>query len=173
MKNTPPYSQTAVPPFREIEPLQETEVIKIVKSMATKSCEMDVLPTTLLKDNLDHLICLLTKLVNTSLTQGVYAKSWKTAIIRPLLKKTGLELIYSNFRPMSNLSFISKLVEHCMLYRFNEYCDQHSLLPIYQSAYKKFHSCETALIKITNDLMMGHRKQELHSTSRYRSSSSL
>ena len=115
--------------------------------MAAKSCEMDVLPTTLLKDNLDHLICPLTKLVNTSPKQGVYAKSWKTAIIQPLLKKTGLELIYSNFRPVSNLPFISKLIEHCMLYRFNEHCDQHSLLPIYQSAYKRFHSCETALIK--------------------------
>ena len=52
--------------------------------MATKSCEMGVLPTTLLKDNLDHLIGLLTNLVNTLLEQGVYAKSWKTAIIRPL-----------------------------------------------------------------------------------------
>ena len=54
-----PCSQTAVPPFRDIEPLQETEVTKIVKSMAIKSCEMDVLPTTLLKDNLDTLyVCL-------------------------------------------------------------------------------------------------------------------
>ena len=79
-----------VPSLEEFEPLQEIEVTKIVKSMATKSCEMDVLPTTLLKDNLDHLIGLLTKLVNTSLKQGVYAKSWKTAIVRPLLKKTGL-----------------------------------------------------------------------------------
>ena len=76
-----PYSQIALPPLREFEPLQEIEVTKIVKSMATKSCEMDALPTTLLKDNLDHLIGLPTKLVNTSLKQGAYAKSWKTVII--------------------------------------------------------------------------------------------
>ena len=54
---------------------------------------------------------------------------------------------------MSNLPFISKVVEHCILYRFNEHCDQHSLLPIYQSAYRQFHSCETALVKINNDLL--------------------
>ena len=54
---------------------------------------------------------------------------------------------------MSNLNFISKLVEYCMLYRFSEHCDQHSLLLIYQSAYRRFHSCETALIKMTNDLI--------------------
>ena len=51
-----PYSLTAVPSLEEFEPLQEIEVIKIAKAMATKSCQMDVLPTTLLKDNLDHLI---------------------------------------------------------------------------------------------------------------------
>ena len=76
-----PYSQIAVPPLGEFEPLKEIEVAKLVKSMATKPCEMDVLPTTLLKDNLDHLIGLLTKLVNTPLKQEVYAKSWKTAIV--------------------------------------------------------------------------------------------
>ena len=73
---------------------------------------------------------------------------------------------------MSNLPFISKLIEHCMLYRFNEHCDKHSLLPIYQSAYRRFHSCETALVKMKNDPPMGHVKQELHSTGGYRSFSS-
>ena len=51
------------------------------------------------------------------------------------------------------MPFISKLVECCMLYRFNEHCDQHGLLQIYQSAYRRFHSCETALVKMTNDLL--------------------
>ena len=54
---------------------------------------------------------------------------------------------------MGNLPFISKLVECCMLYRFNEHCDQHSLLPTYQSAYRRFHSCETVLVKMSNDLL--------------------
>ena len=79
-----------------------------MKSMATKSCEIDVLPTTLPKDNQDHLIGVVMKLVNTTLKQGVYAKSWKMAITQPLLKTKGLELIQSNFRPMSNLSFYFK-----------------------------------------------------------------
>ena len=121
--------------------------------MATKSCQIDVLPTILLKDNLNHIIGVLMKLTNTSLKQGVYTKSWKMAIVQPLLKKTGLELIHSNCRTMSNLPFTLKLVKHCMLYRFNEHCDQHRLLPTYQSAYRQFHSCEAALIKMTNDLL--------------------
>ena len=66
-----PYSLTIVPSLEEFEPLQEIEVIKIVKAMATTSCEVDVLPTTILKDNLDHLIGLLRKLVNTSLRESM------------------------------------------------------------------------------------------------------
>ena len=54
---------------------------------------------------------------------------------------------------MSNLPFLLKLVEHCMLYRFNEHCDQHSLYPVYQPAYRRFYSYETALVKMTNDLL--------------------
>ena len=143
-----PHSQSMVHLLREFEPFSEIEVTKIVKSMGTNSCDIDVLPMTLLKDNLDHLIGILTKLVNTSLKQGVYSKSWKMATIQPLLKKIVLELVHSNFRPMSYLPFISKLVYYCMMYRFNEHCDQHSLLPAYQSAYRQFHSCETAIVKL-------------------------
>ena len=79
--NNAPHSQSVVQLLREFEPLQEIEVTKIMKFMATKFCQLDVFPTTLLKDNLNHLIVVLTKLVNMSLQQGIYAKSWKTAIV--------------------------------------------------------------------------------------------
>ena len=146
MKNTP-YSQNVVLLHREFEQLQEIEVTKIVKSMATTSCEKDVLPTTLLKDNLSHLIGVLMKLANMSLKQGVYTKSCKMAIIWPLLKKIWWELIHSNFRSMSNLLFFSKLVECCMLYRFHDIVInivyfQHISLLIDSST-----SWETALVK--------------------------
>ena len=55
--------------------------------MATKFCEIDVLLTILMKDNLDYLIGVLTKLVNVSIKQGVYAKSWKMAIHMTFVKE--------------------------------------------------------------------------------------
>ena len=103
--------------------------------MASKSCELDPIPTTLLIEILPSIIKSFTQIVNTSLTEGIFAKSWKTVIICPLLKKAGLALLLSNFRPVSNLSFLSRVTECAMLQQFNNHCDVHNLIPDYQSAY--------------------------------------
>ena len=55
--------------------------------MQSKSCELDCLPTHILKDHIDSFIPILTKIVNLSLGRGVFSEDWKTAILRPLLKK--------------------------------------------------------------------------------------
>ena len=94
-----------------------------------------------------------TKLINKSLAEGAFSKHWKTAIIHPLLKKPGTELIASSYRPVSNLPFLSKVVEKIVLTRFNKHCDNYQLMPGYQSAYRKNFSCKTAIIKITNDIL--------------------
>ena len=60
--------------------------------------------------------------------------TWKTAIIHPLLKKAGLALQLSNFRPVSNLSFLSRVVEGAVLQQFNKHCKHQDLFPDYQSA---------------------------------------
>jgi hypothetical protein len=78
---------------------------------------------------------------------------WKTAIIRPLLKKNGLEAILKNYRPVSNLSYISKIVEKCALKQFMEYLEKHKLLPDYQSAYRRGFSTETALLTLSSDIL--------------------
>ena len=55
------------------------------------------------------------------------------------------ELIASNDRPVSNLSFISKFVEKAVLLTFNSRCQEHNFMPDYQSACCANYSCETAL----------------------------
>ena len=92
----------------EFEPLMEDEISKVIMSMASKSCEINPVPTNLLKEILPQLIKPITKIINTSLELGVFVSQWKVAIIKPLLKKIGLELITSNYRLFSNLSFLSK-----------------------------------------------------------------
>ena len=71
-------------------------------------CDMDIIPTTLLKDALPGLLPTITKIVNASMTQGVFLSSWKIALVKALLKKLGLELIESNYRQVSNLPFCQK-----------------------------------------------------------------
>ena len=139
--------------------MTEDEVIKIIGEMSPKSCELNAIPSSLLKWLVTDLAPTVTKLVNTSLTTGRFASNWKTSIIRPLLKKLGLELLLANYRPVSNLLFISKLVEKCALKQFIQHCDDQNLIPDYQSAYSSGYSRETALVKITNDILWSFEKQ--------------
>ena len=127
--------------------------------MTIKSCELDILPTFLLKKSLPKINKFLTRLVNISITSGTFPNVWKMAIVRPLLKKVGLETINSNYRPVSNLSCLSKLLEKAVLSQFNDQCLTSDLMPHFQSAYRPNHSCETALIKLMNDILWNMEEQ--------------
>ena len=77
--------------------LSTEDVRKLINKMKTKSCELDVLPTYILKEMLDHLLPTITKIINMSLMQGVFIDKWKNALVRPLLKKKGMELILKSY----------------------------------------------------------------------------
>ena len=78
----------------------------------------------------------------------------KSAIVKPLLKKSSLDPeLFKNYRPVSNLSFISKLVEKAAAIRFREYLTSNKLNEVFQSAYKANHSTETALLRVKNDIL--------------------
>ena len=152
--------ETAKAFISKFERVTESEVAKCIRSMASKSCELDAIPTRILKQVLDSVIEPITRIVNVSLENGIFASKWKTSIVHPILKKAGLDLILSNFRPVSNLSFISKVVEKLVLVQFNKHCCIHRLILDYQSAYRANYSSETALTKIVNDILwvMEHQK---------------
>lgn len=67
----------------------------------------------------------------------------------------------SNYRPVSNLPFLSKLREKAALVRLNEHVGKNHLLPKNQSAYRRYHSCETALLRLVSDLLDGLGNQEV------------
>ena len=82
-----------------------------------------------------------TDIVNMSLRDSLMPKSLKTALIRPLLKKTGLDRdILKNYRPVSNLTFISKVIEKVVSGRLNEHLITNSMFDPLQSAYRDKHS---------------------------------
>ena len=108
-------------------------------------------------------IPLITKIVNVSLGEGLFIHNWKTAVVRPLLRKQGLEVINSKFRPVSNLSFLSKVIEWCMLLQISTHCDQYGLQPGYQSAYRAHHSCKTAILHLSNDILWAMERQSITS----------
>ena len=147
----------------KFDQVTESEVPRCIRNMASKSCELDTIPATTVMQVLDTVIVPITRIVNVSLENGIFASKWKTAIVHPILKKAGLDLMLSNFRPVSNLSFISKVVEKVVLTQFNKYCSTHRLIPDYQSVYRANYSCETALAKIVNDILWAMEHQKITS----------
>ena len=141
-------------------PLSKLEAQKLVMVMKTKLSELDILPTKLLKENIEKFIGLLTNIFNILLEAGVFAMEWKTALLHPLIKKVGLDVVKSNFCPVSNLSFISHLVEKAAIGQLVQHADYHRLTPQYQSAYRKNHSCETSLIRLANDALWAMEQQQ-------------
>ena len=129
------------------------EILRVVNEMPNKHCNLDPVPFTVYKKLAPYLESEITTLVNLSLSHGVFAESWKTSIVKPLLKRVGLDLIFKNYRPVSNLKFLAKLGEKCMLLKFNKHCSLNSLLPSYQSAYRKFFTCKTSLLKLADNLL--------------------
>ena len=159
-KYEPPYRQ-GLNHLEEFNRMGNDEVLAMIKSMTAKTCGSDPLPSSLFKDLAPHMIGIITELVNTPLTEGIFVNNCKTAIIKPLLKKSGLELIAKNYHLVSNLPFMSKLVEKCTLIQLNEHCNNQNLMLSYQSAYRANHSCETSILKLCNNILWAMERQEI------------
>ena len=129
------------------------KVKKEISRMKNKSCELDVLQTPLIKDMLPAYLDVITTIVNLSLTEGQFCMAWKTAVVKPLLKKAGLDFISKNYRPVSNLCFLSKLVQRCMLHQLLIHCNENNLLPDFQSVYHQNYSNKTSVIKLCSDIL--------------------
>ncbi len=80
--------------FSSFNLLSESDVKKLVTESKTTSCELDPLPTHLLKQHIDIILHVLTKMINMSLQTGVFPEEWKMALVIPLIKKLGLECIF-------------------------------------------------------------------------------
>lgn len=132
----------------------EEEVRKIITNSPSKSCELDPLPTSLLKQCLEALLPLITSIMNKSLTESKVPLWFKKANIKPLLKKSGLDKEeLKNYRPVSNLPFLSKILEKIVSKRLELHLQANSLHDNLQSAYRTGHSTETALLRVHNDIV--------------------
>ena len=136
---------------------------------SSASCKLDPIPTWLLKRCSSDISPVITKMINLSFQDCHFHGSWKIAHVNPLLKRSGLDAEFANFRPVSNLSFVYKTTERkqlliMMMITDNQlftHCESFALLPTNQSAYRKFHSTETALLRVQSDILMSMDRQEV------------
>ena len=142
-------------------PVTEDEIYKCISESPTKSCSLDPIPTFLLKDCLDILLSSITKLVNHYLIEGSFPNSFKKAVVTPLIKKASLPRDnLKNYRPVSGLCFLSKLVERVIARQLMSHINNNRLDNPHQSAYKPGHYTETALLSIKNEVHLSLARSE-------------
>ena len=144
-----PRYNYAMNAFQHVSP---DKINTMLSRAPSKSCELDPLPTWLVKKCGGVLNGIISHIVNTSLGQSVMPCDYKRAILAPLLKKEGLPLIDKNFRPVSNLAFLSKFIERCAADQMLNHMTMNGIHEPLQSAYKAGHSTETALVQVHNDI---------------------
>ena len=104
-------------------------------------------------------ITAITSIINASLEQGKCPNFFKQAHVTSILKKSSLDKeVFKKYRPVSNLNFISKILERVVVVQLQTHLDQVGLMTAFQSAYRKCHCTESALLNIHNDILLNMAK---------------
>ncbi len=136
------------------EPTTPEELLSIIKVHGIKTSSNDPLPGFLMKENLEILLPHFCTLVNLSLSTSCF-DGLKEAHVVPILKSIQLDHEnFKNFRPVSLLSFVSKLTERVVHTRINDHLTANNLHVPSQFGYKRHHSCETFLLKLIDDILV-------------------
>ena len=127
--------------------------IELIIAKTSKTCHLDPMPSKHIKDNILSLASVVTDISNASLSEGVMPNQLKHALVHPRLKKPSLcRNTLNNYRPVSNLPQLSKIIEKVIAARLNTHLCNESLTDTFQSAYKRNHSTETALLCVVNEI---------------------
>jgi len=148
-----PDTNEAASSFATFSRLSVLDVEKIVSSASGATCAQDPIPTWILKQCKNELLPIITDIVNISLSSGKFPISMKKALVKPLIKRSSLDPSeYKSYRPVSNLGFVSKVIERAVADQIKSYLCANNLDDELQSAYRKKHSTETALLKVVSDI---------------------
>ena len=134
-----------------LQDVTEHDVVKAVKTIKSMSVGVDEINIFVVKSLIHRISDVLTHIINVSFESGIFPEQWKKAIIKPISKVT-VPLSPSEYRPISLLPALSKIIEKLANKQIVSYLIKHDLLDPYQSAYRKKHSTQTALLRLTEDI---------------------
>ncbi len=133
----------------------EDELNKRITASSPTTCLLDPVPTKFLKELLPVAEELLLNIINSSLYLGHVPKPFKLAVIKPLIKKPKLDPCeLANYRPISNLPFMSKIFEKVVSAQLCSFLQRNGIYENFQLGFRLRDSTETTLIKITNYLLL-------------------
>ena len=133
----------------------------MIGNAPSKSCQLDPLPIGKVKELATELAPTLTKLVNTYVSTGEFSGNLKEVLLRPLLKKIGLSVIFKNFRSVSKFSNSLKLIECVVNQQVIAFTKESGIVEPLQSAYRSEDSTETALLKVKADILHAMDNQKV------------
>ncbi|XP_010773018.1 RNA-directed DNA polymerase from mobile element jockey-like [Notothenia coriiceps] len=141
-------------PLSRFSPVTPMQLSTLMAGM-NSTCTLDPIPSKLFRECLPPISQLITTIINSSLCSGSVPPSLKLAAVTPILKTPGLTPdIMSNFQPISNLPFLSKLLKRGVASQLKSHLSSNNLFEPFQSGFRIKHSTETALLRITNDLLL-------------------
>ena len=119
---------TTASTFSSFEKVSQLTVKECMLISAPKACELDPIPSKLLQECLDYILPYLTDLFNSSLASGIFPQCLKSALVTPIPQKMCLDHNeLNNYRPVSNLCFIAKILEKLVLSQVSSYINSHNL----------------------------------------------
>ena len=131
-----------------------SKIARLLQCLKTSSPN-DPIPLILMKVLATTLSSYICDIISSSLNNSFVHPDLKHAIISPIIKKHNIDYnILSNYRPISQLTIIAKLLEKVVYQQLINYIETNDLLDIYQSAYRPFHSTETAIINVLDNVML-------------------
>ena len=155
----PPFTP---PCFSSFIPVTIDDVSNLLSQSPNTNCDLDPIPTSLLKQCSHVLLPTITNIINLSISSGVFPDQFKSCSVHPHLKKANLDKEdLSNYRPISHLSFLSKLTEKVVKLRLTDYLSNNNLLNSFQSAYIKHHSTETTLLSVHDHIIKAMSHQQV------------
>ena len=154
--------QTSVLQFMtQFNILGKEQVMKYILNSPSTTCPLDPIPTELLKLCLDEVFTVVIKLINQCLETDTVPSAFKETLVIPLIKKQNADIKFKNFKPISNLHFLSKVIERIVIDQMSAHCNKYGLNDKMQSAYRRGHSTEMALLKVCYDIFLNIDQQQV------------
>lgn len=146
------YNSMFTNSFFTLVPVTESEVGKIISSIKTSAKGHDGISIEMLEHTLSCTLPVITAIVNKSIMTQTYPESFKTALVRPIPKSSNIK-DYKDLRPISVLPVLSKVIERVVQKQVLKYLANEKIIPKIQSGFRRGHGTETALLKVTDDLI--------------------